>query len=87
MVTEMYQQIREEAKRDTAKWNNPGDVDRGYKCACCRACSIAALCCTKATACEKSMLPRQTGLCIDVSALLNNHDAAVPTCHIVRVLR
>lgn len=32
IVTEMYQQIRDEAKRDAAKWNNPGDVDRGYQC-------------------------------------------------------
>ena len=31
MVTEMYNTIRDEAKRDAAKWNNPGDVDRGYQ--------------------------------------------------------
>ena len=37
MVTEMYNTIRDEAKRDAAKWNNPGDVDRGYQCVHSRA--------------------------------------------------
>lgn len=31
MVTAMYQEIREEAKRDVAHWGNPGDPDRGYQ--------------------------------------------------------
>ncbi|KAL4425868.1 hypothetical protein ABPG75_009884 [Micractinium tetrahymenae] len=31
LVTAMYQQIRDEAKRDAKAWNNPGDPDRGYQ--------------------------------------------------------
>lgn len=31
MVTEQYNAVRAEAKRDAAKWGNPGDVDRGYQ--------------------------------------------------------
>ncbi|GAB4823908.1 hypothetical protein N2152v2_010954 [Parachlorella kessleri] len=31
IVNEMYNTIRNEAKRDAAKWNNPGDVDRGHQ--------------------------------------------------------
>jgi hypothetical protein len=27
----MYNEIREEAKRDVAHWGNPGDPDRGYQ--------------------------------------------------------
>jgi hypothetical protein len=27
----MYNDIKDEAKRDTAAWNNPGDPDRGYQ--------------------------------------------------------
>eukprot|EP00887_Chlorella_sp_A99_P004584 scaffold4.g4584.t1 len=31
LATQMYQQIRSEAKRDAAKWGNSGDPDRGYQ--------------------------------------------------------
>ncbi|KAL4445750.1 hypothetical protein ABPG77_008949 [Micractinium sp. CCAP 211/92] len=31
LVTAMYQQIRDEAKRDAKTWGNPGDPDRGYQ--------------------------------------------------------
>jgi hypothetical protein len=31
LVTAMYNEIREEAKRDVAHWGNPGDPDRGYQ--------------------------------------------------------
>jgi hypothetical protein len=31
IITEMHNAIRDEAKRDAAKWQNPGDPDRGYQ--------------------------------------------------------
>jgi hypothetical protein len=31
LVTSEYQKVRDEAKRDQAKWNSPWDVDRGYE--------------------------------------------------------
>lgn len=31
MVTSAYNQVKEEAKRDAAKWNSPADIDRGYR--------------------------------------------------------
>lgn len=31
LVTAEYTKVRDEAKRDAAKWGNPGDPDRGYK--------------------------------------------------------
>ena len=31
LITSQYQAIRDEAKRDNAKWGNPGDPDRGYQ--------------------------------------------------------
>lgn len=30
-MTDEYNKIREEAKRDQALWNSPWDVDRGYE--------------------------------------------------------
>ena len=31
LVTAEYNKVRDEAKRDAAKWGNPGDPDRGYQ--------------------------------------------------------
>lgn len=31
MVTAAYEEVKDEAKRDAAKWSNPADVDRGYQ--------------------------------------------------------
>lgn len=31
IVTAQYEKIKDEAKKDVAKWGNPGNVDRGYQ--------------------------------------------------------
>jgi len=31
MVTAAYEEVKDEAKRDAVKWDNPADIDRGYR--------------------------------------------------------
>lgn len=42
----MYNEIKDEARRDIQKWGNPGNVENGYRYACCCfTCCCVACCC------------------------------------------